>query len=362
MGTTPVNDKRLAFADAIRGLAATWVVLFHLWAGGHIAGIAGALPTAVENLLFRWGHLGVAMFFVLSGFVMALNVQAARVDSAFAGRFMARRLVRLTPPYYVVIAVSVAYGLLKARFTGEAAEVPSLGSWLAHAVYLQDLLGYPQVNGVLWTLCIEVQFYLCFALLLWALDDGAQRASGTRRAALLAATGTLGLAWPLGLVAFGKAGSFLPYWYSFVAGALVCWAWRERGVARTLAWGYAWGLGAVAALTQDGFAATSFVTCAALLIACEAGGMGRWLDLRPLQFLGLISYSLYLLHNHTLGAVFFAARGLGGGGLVMQTLGAAVALAVTALVAYLAYRYIEKPCIAWSRRISVSGAHRPAAG
>jgi len=64
------RGSRLAFADGIRGLAALWVVLFHTSKGRHVDHLMAVLPTWFNSLVFDWGHLGVALFFVLSGFVM----------------------------------------------------------------------------------------------------------------------------------------------------------------------------------------------------------------------------------------------------------------------------------------------------
>ena len=93
--TTPLlGASRLAFADGLRGLAALWVVLYHASEGGHLTQLKAVLPKLITDLVFNFGHLGVPVFFVLSGFVMAFTVQSETVDRAFAGRFVLRRLVR----------------------------------------------------------------------------------------------------------------------------------------------------------------------------------------------------------------------------------------------------------------------------
>ncbi len=350
------SETRFSFADAIRGIAAMWVVVFHLWAGGHINGLLSHVPDAVSSGVFHLGHLGVAVFFVLSGFVMGLNVRSRRADANFAGRFVARRFARLTPPYYFAIAFCIGYVLLRNLVSDDPPDLPGAGSLAAHLLYLQGLLHYPDISSVFWTLCIEVQFYIFFALLLHAVDASGGTVNPSRRAWLIFATAMAGLAWTLGWTDFGGKGWFFGYWYSFAAGVLVCWGWRERGLPVTLAVAYCVGLGVVSAVSRDPFAITAAVTAVVMLGVCLAGGMGRWLDWRPLQFLGLISYSLYLIHNNVIGAAFFTTRAVLSPGLAQEFIGAVLALSATLFTCWLMYLFVEKPAIGWSRRISTRPA------
>lgn len=346
---------RLAFADAVRGLAALWVVLFHLAAGSHIADLLGLFPDTLRFVLFDQGHLGVAAFFVLSGFVMALNTARASATSAFTLRFVARRLVRLTPPYYFAIGLSLAFLLIKAQWFGAVVEWPSWQGLAAHAFYLQDMLLYPQINGVFWTLCVEVQFYIVFAILLWIIQRFGNDASlNLRRTIVLWIGGVLALAWPLGVLQDpGWAGSFLPYWYSFAGGAVVSWGWLHKGKAMLLAWTYCAAAGLVAYISGDEFAVVAAATALMLLLAANLGGMGRWMNFRWAQFLGLISYSLYLIHNNIIGGTYRVVGKLLPAGLEAQIVGAVLSMILCILFSWMMFRWIEKPCIGWSRKISV---------
>ncbi|MBA3904317.1 MAG: hypothetical protein C0522_11715 [Rhodocyclaceae bacterium] len=99
---------------------------------------------------------------MISGFVIAM---ASRATLSFrqAPFFFARRMVRLIPPYWVAVAIAFAVLALQAGVSGKV-HVPSAVTVLANLVYVQDVLGYDSVNVVFWTLCIEVQFYLAFAM------------------------------------------------------------------------------------------------------------------------------------------------------------------------------------------------------
>ena len=110
-----------AFVQALRGIAALWVVLFHAYAGGHIPALHAALPAALSWLIFETGHLGVAVFFTLSGFVIAHSLAGATMDPRNWGRFMLRRSIRLDPAYWASMGIVIAVAAVSASVKGEAA-------------------------------------------------------------------------------------------------------------------------------------------------------------------------------------------------------------------------------------------------
>jgi peptidoglycan/LPS O-acetylase OafA/YrhL len=331
-----MTNQRLAFADGLRGFAAMWVVLFHMSEGHHLDALRARLPEIVNRVVFDWGHAGVAVFFVLSGFVMALTVSQAAMDGAGAGRFILRRLVRLAPPYWLAIVVSVAVLLAK----GVPANPAQIG---AHAVFLQDVLGYGEVSVVFWTLCIEIQFYVAFAAMTWLSDRLGGRGAPRVGIALLA------MAWPLGLLTTPVwRGGFLPFWALFMAGVLAWEATRHRLVAVVPALLLAVGL-----LRHDLLTSTAAVTCLALIASNLSGGMQTWLSGRVVQFLGLVSYSLYLLHNPVTGVMFRVLHPRGAAG---ELAAAAATIACCLGVAWAAWATIERASIGWSRKLSPSAA------
>lgn len=347
------TSTRLAFADGLRGLAALWVVLFHLSEGHHIDAFKAVLPAWLSVAVFEAGHLGVAVFFSLSGFVMALTLPNGLNYMSEVFRFMVRRLVRLTPPYYLAIAFALAMIGIKLKVMG--VDAPWLDGWtiLANLSYLQGLLSAKNIDSVFWTLCIEIQFYLAFALLLWTIAK-------LTRGHLLSLQGQVLLhlaAWAsLACMAVPSSftlnvpGLFLPFWYSFMAGLMACHGWKQKGWVRLSAVAFILSVLALAWVQQSAFMATVGLTAAALLMVGILGAMSRGLNWRLLQSLALCSYSLYLLHNPITGAVANLLRRLIGPGVGPDLVVGVCSVGVCVVAARLAYLWVEVPSIKWSKR------------
>src|SRR5260221_4188281 len=125
---------RFLFVDALRGIASLGVVLFHLRI--HIPLLTSALPGWAVFLLDH-GELGVSVFFVLSGFVIAHSVHAERVTIPLAVRFMLRRSLRLDPPYWVSISLTLALAALSTiALADKQAPNVSVAQLAAHILYL----------------------------------------------------------------------------------------------------------------------------------------------------------------------------------------------------------------------------------
>ena len=325
--------NRLSYADGVRGLAALWVVLFHASEGGHIDHLKGALPELINVAVFDWGHLGVAVFFVLSGFVMAHTVRKYDFTPAFGTRFMLRRLARLTPPYYASIIFVLAYVAGKAMFTGQPLVIPAFGNIAAHGLYLQDILAETPISVVYWTLCIEIQFYLAFIAMMLARRR-------VENAALISALAAL--PWAFGLVGPLYAGSFLPFWSSFMLGVLI----GER-----FFWAYAVTLTIAGVFTGYAYTFASLAGATLIFAGSRFKGVAYFLNLRGVQFLGLVSYSLYLFHNQVSGGTDFMLKRALPGSVTADLIRLMIILIACVVIAYMAYKFVEQPSIDLSRRV-----------
>lgn len=349
------SSGRFAFADGLRGLAALWVVLFHASEGKHIEHIKDSIPSFLYKLLFEFGDLGVAVFFVLSGFVMALTVQKSTVNSKFAAKFILRRLVRLVPPYYFAIAFALIMLLVKSKVLHTEFSMVSMQSILAHAFFLQDFLSIDQINTVFWTLCIEVQFYISFIMIIWIADQAKSLFNiNQSRLVIVALSCAIALIWAFQFETDSLwSGGFISFWYSFLAGVLVNLALAHSGISRKITVGYLLLLALAAITTQSMFIFAVVITSILLLAAGVKGKMNEWLNWRWVQSLGLISYSLYLLHNPISGASFNVLKRFLPEGAVFEVLELIIVIGICLILSWIAYMVSERPSISWSHLITL---------
>ncbi len=351
---------RLTIVDGLRGIAATSVVCYHL--EGTLQPAIGAWLHGLVSLVFSYGYLGVPVFFVLSGFVITLNVGRKQVTGNFFWRFALRRSIRLDPPYWASIATAIGLAAIASRlFPDLHKTLPSLPQIASHLFYLQNLLGYGDIVPIYWTLCFEVQFYL-FLLFLLAGKQQTQRLI-TRTHAIKPILLTVALAISalsvtefLQLTHFVHPGLFVRYWFCFSLGMFCVWAlagwissyWYFAQVALVAVLCL---LGGVRAM-----AVAALLTSLLLYVAGSANRMRTWLGMAWLQYLGRISYSLYLFHGIVGWSSVSLAKRVIGSPLTVPTslLVFAFGMAVSILTAHIVYVLIERPSIGWSRSISLT--------
>lgn len=140
---------RIVALDIIRFFAALSVVLYH-----YISRPASnAYPLISEAT--KYGYLGVPLFFMISGYVIALSA-----NNRTALQFGASRFVRLYPALWASVIFTV---LIMFFFTNKQY---SVGQVLANFTLLNEYLGFEDIDGVYWTLKAELKFYTCIGLLL----------------------------------------------------------------------------------------------------------------------------------------------------------------------------------------------------
>jgi len=278
---------------------------------------------------------------------MALTVRNVRFNSDNSLKFLARRIVRLTPPYYFAILFALITFAFKAQLLGEPISLPSSSALFQHALFLQEFFQSPAINSVFWTLCIEIQFYLAFAALIYVADTSSQSIS---RYALFSLLAIVALAWPTQLTTTSIwPGGFIGFWYSFLCGVLACWASQQKGALLAFSAIYSIGVLAIGVVLGDNFAIATGITSGLLIMASHYEMMGKWLNWKWLQWLGIISYSLYLLHNPVTGASFRVVNKLINADTLLNNIIGMLACLFTSLtVAYIAYLVIEKPSIKMS--------------
>jgi peptidoglycan/LPS O-acetylase OafA/YrhL len=350
----PNEARRYLMVDALRGCAAMGVVLYHVWHKNLSPELHLELPEPLETIASN-GNLGVPIFFVLSGFVIAHSVFGARVTPGFFGRFVLRRSVRLDPPYWASIALAIGIlSITNVLRHGGSVALPTVGDVAVHMVYLQEFLGVPEIIPVYWTLCYEVQFYLVFVLLQGLAQTLSRGASLTKVNAAYVVV--FGIVWVLSILTSTEylespPGCFIDRWFHFFAGVCAYWAYRGFIPAWALA-GVLIGTVAMASTPEPVRVAWVAIIAALLYAASQSGQLWTASGGPVLQMLGRVSYSLYLTHMLVGGRI---AR-IGIERYPSLQLGPAVLIMLAATVASVAfaqlmYWAVERPAIRLTHRI-----------
>ena len=364
----PPGNPRFPLFDSLRAVAALCVF------AGHT--VTGVYTVSEHPTLFLWAaelaYEGVAIFFLISGFLLYRPFLVARRGGPAVGvaPYAKRRFLRIVPAYWVALTIFIAAGFVSG--------VTTSNWWIFYAfgqIYSSVDIGHG--IGVAWTLCIEVTFYA--ALPLFALVAG--RLAGRSRwfatdLGLLALLAAGSLAFRAHFRAFTEistvstlAGTF--FWFALGMGlAIASVALERRPIGATKLWPVAsWiaavglfvlnhqvqkgflGLGARGALVLThvlyGLSAL-FVLMPAIFAEHATGPVQRLLRLRPLAWIGLISYAFYLYHTIVIDQLNKVAKDAG-----ISARYAVVAIAsflVTLACASASYYLLERPVMRWGRR------------
>ncbi|MEV6302507.1 acyltransferase [Actinoplanes sp. NPDC051861] len=340
------GDRRLPSLTGLRFIAAFAVFGFHVSVAGLFAE-DGGVPAVLDEV-FRQGATGVSFFFILSGFVLCWS---ARPGDTMR-RFWRRRAAKVYPNHLATALFALAVVLV----AGTAVTVWSVAAnLLLLQAWVPDEAVFYGLNTPSWSLSCEAFFYLCFPLILRAVDRLPRQWLWPLTGAVLAAV-CLMPAVALGLP------EDLRYWFiyvsppvrmlEFVVGILLARIVRDGLWIRLTVVPAA--LLAVAAYFASGFLPLGFSYVAgtviplALLIPAVAvsdlNGTSSFLRRRTMIWLGEISFAFYLVHQL---AIRIVERALGGEGFSHPG-GMLVALAMLALSmlgAWALYRIVETPAM-----------------
>lgn len=317
-----------AHLPALDGVRAHSIVLV---LATHLLPLNAVWAPANDSL----GYLGMALFFVLSGYLIGSQM-AARVDWL---AFMVQRLARVMPAAWLFVAVMVA--------TVAPAPEAVLGHLLFYANLVPGQLQHPFDHY--WSLCVEVQFYLVAALLLLA--PGAAMRLAIPLLLLAVTSWRIATGATLGSTTWIRVDDIL-------AGATLALALHGPAAARTRAWlakpGLTWAatlllLGSCVVL-RDGDNPLTYLRPYAValwlgtLICQPATGLARWFAQPRWRYLARISYALYLVHLPLTGTW------LGSGALVEKYLKRPLLVAVAIALAHVSTFHFESRFTEWGHR------------
>jgi peptidoglycan/LPS O-acetylase OafA/YrhL len=352
---------RLAGLDGLRGLAALYVVVHHIferafpgYPGDHAPFWAG---------WFIYGRFAVVVFIVLSGFSLALSParHGRRLDAI--SRFARRRAWRILPAYWAALLFSLAVAWIVVPPPGQG--LPEAKSVLVNGLLVQNLVGAPRPNVSFWSLAVEAQLYLLFPLLLVIVRRWGALAMLATVTLLVAAVGIVGphvsrldtfviqsppdlaALFAVGILAAGivRAGSTRRSWP---------WHWLALAAAAPVIATIGWR-GSVWTLDNLFWVDLALGPAIACLLAALATGrpasLLRLLDVRPIRNLGACSYSLYLTHSPIVIVVYEKiVAGRVAQGVPAFVVSLAIALPLTVAFARVFARIFERQ--PWRRRIS----------
>lgn len=325
---------RLLEIDALRGVAAMAVVLFH-FTQRFVELFAPAEP---PSLLVTHGHYGVNLFFIISGFVIFMTLERTRRPMDF----VVSRFSRLFPAYWcaIVLTFVITHAL------SLPIKTVTLPQALANVFMIHGLFKVPHVDGVYWTLQVELLFYLWMFLLFRAgwLYKVAYYVYAMLALRIVYVTlsrhAGIDLSWTLSNLLIL---SYLPW---FGLGISI-----HRAIHPAPGFGRRQSLvlatAAVATLAYvDGWAVGLLAVALGAAVWAAAAGRLRWLRTPVLVWVGAISYPLYLLHENIGWAVQLQVIRLGLG----TDASVLAALAVALLLATALHRWVEQPALQAIRR------------
>lgn len=338
------GSDRLAILDSVRAFAVLAVVVHHTWF------VAGSPPLLVDlgpqtislGAAFQGAGLGVDIFFVLSGFLLSMPWHRADRDGTprpAVRRYFTRRFLRIVPPYWFMLFVML---LLMGNAT---VPWPAMGgpdgvkAIVAHIFFAQYLFpttsgGFAAVNGSVWTLTIEMLFYLTLPILIHAFVG--RRWRWGLPVSIAVSLLWVWLSWhhlgglvdhyedqvarfgvPMSQIRYFTATQYIAFLGEFGIGICVAGWWLRRGDRELPAGRRAWvgagtlvalmvGLYAMYANGRDGHdevlqvvARMGVAAAVGLVIMGLLAGpplLRRPLEFLPFRLYGVIGYSVFLWH------------------------------------------------------------------
>lgn len=323
--------RKIQWLEALRGLAALWVLLHH-----GMQSVTDFVGNPGPNFkVFANGYLGVDFFFVLSGFIIAMSSDRLVGTGRGLREYFTARSIRIYVPYLPVgIAMLVLYTFLPGLTQGSRESLSVLTSLTLLPT------NSPPALSVAWTLVHEIFFYALFSIFFIS-----------RRALVWVMT-----LWSVSIIAVWFSGiglsRFTNYFLSplnlcFVLGVVTYWATKREinkgaGVVAlvfglVLVGSQAWANEPNRVMVACGFAALVIASLSPILLSLSPG--------RALTVLGAASYSIYLIHNPALSAFIRLIRSFH-----LSPALALLIISIGALMAGMLYHFVyERYALQWVR-------------
>lgn len=316
------------------------IVFHHLAIYGPMSDVVEASAPGLIQGLAIYAKLAVQMFFVLAGFLVAMQLAPdgnGKHHASFS--LILKRYKRLITPFLFAVACAVLItSLVRPWFVHDSlSAAPSLAQLLAHVLLLHDVLGFEALSAGVWFVAIDFQLFVITVLL----------------TALMAhAAPALRAIFPICVIALAAASLWLvnrdsgyenyaPYFFGAYGLGMLAY-WSTRPSFGSILFPVIALLGAVALwLEFRDPIAVALATAVLVSLAGQSGWLARWPQTGPLNWLGLRSYSIFVIHYgicigfNALWGRFFPT------GVWVNALGMLTAAAASVAAGALLYRYVE---------------------
>lgn len=326
--------RQVNIIDSLRSFAAISVCLFHF-----VCTTIGLEYPAMMSAIIAYGQNGVLVFFVISGFIIPWSMYYKNYRPGSMLKFMAKRLIRLEPPYLASILLILIIAFIKTRFhigVDSPEEITAARIGLHFGYLINFFPEYKWLNNVYWTLAIEFQYYLLmsFMYLLFV-----HKSLWLRVAAYLLC---FGMAW---FVPDSSLSHFPAYAPLFLFGISV-FQYKARlvGVLEC-------GTVMVACFVYNYAAMSTVSACFGLATALVILFFSE-IKIPVLNWLGKMSYSIYLIHP-VIGAAVINTLSRYAHTTWTKLVILVAGLIVTFVSSYIMYLLIEKPSKKLSSKIKL---------
>jgi peptidoglycan/LPS O-acetylase OafA/YrhL len=299
-------EENLPFLDLLRVIASTLIVWHHLAFYGPLSDLIYPVVPGLIDWLIEYGRMAVQIFLLIGGLCAARSLGRCQVlnPQAIKDRIV-QRYQRIGLPYLAALAMAIAANYVAAQFMDHSSisRPPTWMQLLAHASFLQGLLGYESLSAGIWYLAIDFQINL----LVLFVTAGAFGVSHLTNKTVKMSGFVIQqiIFWILAvssLFVFNCNANWddwaLYFFGSFFLGMLLEATFSAK-VPRILFWGYLALIGLANIHVWRPRLIVTAATALAIYAAARTGLLVRWPRHRAIQYLSRISFSLFLVHFPT---------------------------------------------------------------
>lgn len=331
IGKGIIRQKNISVINAYRAVGIILVMFSHF-----TVSVVGFFDSPLLPYIHKLGGLAIIVFFTISGFVIPWWLFHAEYRIKDYGRFVARRMLRIEPPFIVALFLAIAYTYVRtlSPYYNGVETIPSIKQILLQIGYLVPFFpGEEWVRGSYWTLAIEAQWYLLMGL--------AYPLFFSSRLWLRV------VAYTFVLIGVYFIGQYLfQYFPALLIGTLLC-SYMTNTISKKECM-----IAIIGVELFLVFTGTYYMAFGSLLIIPMLLYMPDYKN-KTLTFIGNMSYSIYLMHSVTgIALVNYFSH------LVtdtfMKILVVIAGVVFTLLCSYIFYRLVEKPVHKLSLKIAIN--------